>query len=211
MFAYIKGVVTYIGNEEIVIEKDDIGFSILTSNNVTRRLSIGEKVTIHTYLHVKEDDLKLFGFFDTVELEIFKLLISVNGIGPKGALAIMSTLTVSDIFMAVAAEDSKAISKAPGVGAKTAMKAIIELKDKIGPDKLSSKGIAMPEGLGDIVKTASPLANSDSSAMGETIEALESLGYSRSEAMKAISKVDGASEMSTEALLKAALKKMSTI
>lgn len=211
MFAYIKGVVTYIGHEEIVIEKDDIGFSILTSDNVTRRLSIGEKVTIHTYLHVKEDDLKLFGFFDTTELEIFKLLISVNGIGPKGALAIMSTLTVSDIFMAVASEDAKAISKAPGVGAKTAMKAIIELKDKIGPDKLAGKGIAMPEGLGDIVKTAQVGSTSDSSAMGETIEALESLGYSRSEAMKAISKVDGASELSTEALLKAALKKMSTI
>lgn len=198
MFAYIKGTVEQIHEDYIVVEKGDIGFKIMTSSNVTSKLSYGEKTTIHTYMNVREDDISLFGFLSTDELNVFKLLIGVSGIGPKGALAVMSALTVDEIRMAVLSEDHKAIAKANGVGPKTAQRVVIELKDKFKlDDVLESFGGG--DDLPDI---------NTNDIISEAAMALTSLGYSNVESLRAIKKVSNADKLSVEELIKAALKNM---
>ncbi len=196
MFAYIKGTITQIHEDFIVVEKDDIGFKIMTSSNVTSKLTCGDRATIHTYMNVREDDISLFGFLSTDELTVFKLLIGVSGIGPKGALAVMSALTVDEIRMAVLSEDHKAIAKANGVGPKTAQRVVIELKDKFKlEDMIESFGGA--DDLPDI---------NANDIISEAAMALTSLGYSNVESLRAIKKVPNADKMSVEELIKAALK-----
>ena len=198
MFAYIKGTVEQIHEDYIVVEKGDIGFKIMTSSNVTSKLSYGEKTTIHTYMNVREDDISLFGFLSTDELNVFKLLIGVSGIGPKGALAVMSALTVDEIRMAVLSEDHKAIAKANGVGPKTAQRVGRELKDKLKlDDVLESFGGG--DDLPDI---------NTNDIISEAAMALTSLGYSNVESLRAIKKVSNADKLSVEELIKAALKNM---
>lgn len=196
MFEYIKGSIEYIDNEGFVVENNGIGFRLLAGSNVTGRLTLHEQATIYTYLHVREDDMSLFGFLSRDEINIFKLLIAVSGIGPKGALAIMSALTVDELRMAVLSDDYKAIAKANGVGPKTAQRIVIELKDKFKLEDVF-ESLAEDDGLQDAP---------GNDIISETAMALSSLGYSNIEALRAIKKIKDNDRMTVEELLKAALK-----
>ncbi len=196
MYAYIKGKIEHISDDSFIIENNGIGYLIMSSANVIGKLSLHEQATVYTYLHVREDGVALFGFLTQDEITVFKMLISVSGIGPKGALAIMSVLTVDELRIAVLSEDHKAIAKANGVGAKTAQRVVIELKDKFKLDDVLS-GIADENELPD---------TGSNDIITETAMALTSLGYSNVEALRAIKKVKDADKMSVEDLLKSALK-----
>ncbi|MBP3620622.1 MAG: Holliday junction branch migration protein RuvA [Lachnospiraceae bacterium] len=196
MFAYIKGTVEYIASDYIVIDNGGVGFKINTSVNTAAKLSLHETALIHTHLSVREDDMSLFGFYTEDELSVFKLLISISGIGPKGALAILSTLSIDELRIAVLSDDHKAIAKANGVGAKTAQRVVIELKDKFKLEDVLSDSSSKDD-LQDVVSN---------DIITETAMALTSLGYSNVEALRAIKKVPSSDTMSVEELLKAALK-----
>ena len=132
MIAYIKGVLEDIGVGSVVVDNNGVGYEISVPDNLVNELpAIGNEVKIYTYLHVREDVMQLFGFLEKSDVEMFCLLITVSGIGPKGALGILSVLTSEDLKFAILAGDAKTISSAPGIGKKTAEKTILELKDKV--------------------------------------------------------------------------------
>lgn len=200
MYAYIKGILAELEEDRIVVETGGIGYNIFTPGQTFQYLpSIGEEVKIYTYLNVREDAMLLYGFLTKDDLQVFKLLLGVNGIGPKGALAILSVMTTDDLRFAVLADDAKAISKAPGVGAKTAQRLILELKDKL---KLEDAFALKTEHVQQGVQTHAR------GAKNEAIEALVALGYSSSEALKAINGIEIDEDTDVEDILKAALKNM---
>lgn len=196
MFSYIKGNLADITEDMITIESNNIGFLIrVTSTILNKHPMIGQELKVYTYMYVREDEISLYGFATKEELDVFKLLIGVSGVGPKVGQSILSTLSVDDLVVAVLSEDVKAISKANGIAAKGAGRIIIELKDKIAGYGTSSKDDvlqAVASGVDDVV--------------GETTMALVSLGYSNLEAVKAIRMVKDAKNMTSEDLLKASLK-----
>ncbi len=201
MIGYIKGTVEGILEDSVLIENNGIGYHIFTSGMVLASLKgLHEPVMLFTYLHVREDELSLFGFPTREELDTFKLLLGVNGIGPKAALAILTVLSVRDLSLAVMSQDTKAITRANGVGAKGANRVIMELKDKLCFDDLFDSGteeynMALTNNMaGDSVQ--------------DTVLALVSLGYSELEAVKAVKAIPGAESMESGDLLKQALKKM---
>jgi Holliday junction DNA helicase RuvA len=197
MFAYIKGVVEEIAQDSIVLDHDGIGYFIYVPTTVLSQLpGKGVEVKIHTYFQVKEDGFSLFGFLSKEELELFKLLISVNGIGPKAGISILSVLSAEDLRFAIASEDDKAIAQAPGVGKKTAQRVIIDLKDKI--DFVGAVESKMEAGE----------KNAISGARNDAILALSSLGYSQTESYKAVAEIENADEMDVESIIKEALKKL---
>jgi len=199
MISYIKGELVEVTENAIVLDHGGMGFSIMMPASILAKLpQIGSELKVHTYLYVKEDILDLYGFLTKDDLKIFKLLITVNGIGPKGALAILSAMTPDDLRFAVLAGDAKTISKAPGIGNKTAQKLIIELKDKLKIEDVldgSDGGYETSSDMGD-------------TAVAEAVMALTALGYSTADATRAVKLVDNAGNMDSEALLKAALKKL---
>ena len=131
MISYITGSLEYIGNGDIIVETGGIGYRVYISSSVMAKLPrLRERVKVYTYMSVKEDGISLFGFNKMEELELFNKLITVNGVGPKAAISLMGALSYGDIIMAVVSEDAAALSKAPGLGKKTAQKIILELKDK---------------------------------------------------------------------------------
>lgn len=196
MISFIKGQLSEILEDCIVVENQNIGFEIrIPSRSIGQLPALDEEVKIYTYMYVKEDEISLYGFTSRDDVFIFKQLITVSGIGPKGALAILSTLSSDEIRLAVMNEDAKSVSKAPGVGLKTAQKMIIELKGKLGEVKSSGNDIPA------VLKTQDL---SDSRA--EAIAALTALGYSNSEAVAAVKAVDYEEGMDAEAVLKASLK-----
>lgn len=196
MISYIKGILAEVLADRVIVECQNIGYEIRVPVSMRYRLGeIGSAVKLYTYLQVREDGICLYGFKSHDERRIFELLIGVSGVGPKGALAILSELSIDALHMAVVADDAKAISKAPGVGIKTAKKIIIELKDKLKIQDFIGEDI--PESSGE---------NSQGDAVAEVIQALEALGYTQSEAVKAVRSVPTAEKMDVEALLKAALK-----
>lgn len=202
MIGYIKGTIEGIMQDSILLENNGIGYRILTSGMVLERIgSMHQETMLFTYLHVREDEMTLFGFPTTEELDTFKLLLTVNGIGPKAALAILSVLTVKDLSLAVMSGDVKAITKANGIGAKGANRVIMELKDKLSFDDLF--------GTDDGYDDASEIGVvQNSNNVEDTVLALVSLGYSEFDAIKAIKQIPDADRMESEELLKAALKKM---
>ena len=199
MISYIKGELVEVTENAIVLDHGGMGFSIMMPASILAKLpQIGSELKVHTYMYVKEDILDLYGFLTKDDLKIFKLLITVNGIGPKGALAILSAMTPDDLRFAVLAGDAKTISKAPGIGNKTAQKLIIELKDKLKIEDVldgSDGGYETSSDMGD-------------TAAAEAVMALTALGYSAADATRAVKLVDNAGNMDSEALLKAALKKL---
>ena len=201
MYSYIKGELVEIQPESIVVEAGQIGYEIRMPANMVGRLGgIGQSVKVYTYLHVKEDLMELYGFLSRDDLQVFRLLLGGNGIGPKGALAILTALTPDDLRIAVLGEDAKAIAKAPGIGSKTAQRVILELKDR-----LSLVPVA-----GNVSPAAQAISQDSSSAVkAEAVQALVALGYSSSEAWKSVGKIELAPEMTVEELLKLCLKQMS--
>lgn len=201
MYSYIKGTLVEASAEGIVVDNQGIGYGILVPGQVLEYLpSIGEEVKIYTYHYVREDMIALYGFLTREDVNIFKMLIGVSGIGPKGALAILSVMSTDDLRFAILGEDAKAIARAPGIGAKTAQRLIIELKDKISLEdafeqKLANQGKKAEKNLATGVKN-------------EAILALTSLGYSQSEALQVLSGIEIKEDSAVEDVLKEALKQM---
>lgn len=202
MIAYVSGMLEDISEENAVLDVGGIGYNIKISADTASRLpGMGELVKLYTYTCVREDAFLLYGFLTRSELEIFKKLITVNGIGPKGGLAILSVMDADDLRFAIISGDVKAISKAPGIGAKTAQRVILDLKDKLSiDDALISREIAVTAE-GNSFKVDTPQKK-------EAIEALMSLGYGQTESAKAVNAIEGIESMDSGAVLKAALKKM---
>ena len=202
MIAFIQGELCDAGQDTIVVACHGIGYEIQIPVSVAQVLpDPGNVVKIYTYTYVREDALGLFGFLTKDDLKIFKLLITVNGVGPKAALAILSAMTADELRFAILAEDAKAIAKAPGIGPKTAKRMIIELKDKLNLE-------SMIEGHGDAEMSLSDPGDAAANVRDEVIIALTALGYGNTEAVRAVRAVSGADEMDSETLLKQALKKI---
>lgn len=198
MFYSITGRVVHRDTQSVALETGGVAFQCSTTLSTLK--TIGEKgstATLYTYLNVREDALDLFGFATEQELECFKLLISVSGVGPKAALSILSELTPDKLALCLATGDSKSITRAQGVGPKLAQRVVLELKDKL------AKGLELPADSPEI--QAAGLAAADGNA-AEAVSALTMLGYSQSEAAMAVSKLDG--DLPVEALIKQALKKL---
>ncbi|RKJ21886.1 Holliday junction branch migration protein RuvA [bacterium D16-50] len=202
MIAYVKGTVEYIEEDNVVIDVGGIGYNVKVSADTAARMpGVGEQTKLYTYMNVREDAVSLFGFFSRDDLAVFRQCITVSGIGPKGALAILSTLNADSLRFAILSGDAKAISKAPGIGIKTAERLILELRGKIrAEDTLIAKEMADYSGTSN--------AAADTAQKREAVEALVSLGYGQAEALKAVNAIEGIEEMDSGAVLKAALKKM---
>lgn len=200
MIAYLKGIVGDISEDGVVVEVGEIGYNVRISADTAARLpGIGEAVKLYTYTSVREDAVQLFGFLSKNDLEIFKKCITVNGIGPKGGLAILSVLDADSLRYAILSGDVKAITKAPGIGSKTAERLILELKGKVQMDETM---------ISREIQAAETMGQADTPQKREAVEALVSLGYGQTEAMKAVKAIEGIEEMDSGAVLKAALKKM---
>lgn len=201
MINYIKGEVAEIDENRIVVEVNGMGFQIFVPATVVNKVTVGSKVKIYTYMSVKEDDISLYGFLTRDDWKTYKLLLGVNGIGPKAALGVLSALSADELRFAVLSDDAAAISKAPGIGKKTAQKLILELKDKLSLEDAFEQKLSNQAAI-----TGSSAAYSD--AGSEAVQALVALGYSSSEALRAVKAVDASDSMSVEQILKAALKQL---
>ena len=203
MIRFIKGKLAFAGENEIIIENNGVGFGISVPSSVLEGLpGPGGEVMLYTYMNVREDAMQLFGFLTQEDLNMYKLLISVNGIGPKAGLGIMGGMSTYDIRYAIMAGDAKSIAKAPGIGPKTASKVILELKDKMDWEALlpeSKEAASAPHGSDN---------GQTSAIVQDAIEALVVLGYPKMEAAKAVRAVDLTEEMTVEDLLKRSLKNM---
>lgn len=188
--------------DNIVVDNHGIGYNIRVPATLLQTLPhAGEEVMIYTYTYVREDAIGLFGFSSPDELEVFRLLITVSGIGPKGGLAILSTMNTDELRYAVLMDDAKAIAKSPGIGVKTAGKLILELKDKLDVKNAVLAGLSAGEEGGSL-----QAGSSYTSAMDDTVQALAALGYSLTEARNAVMSVPDAAEKTVEELLKLSLK-----
>ncbi|MDD2957931.1 MAG: Holliday junction branch migration protein RuvA [Lachnospiraceae bacterium] len=200
MIAFLRGEVISVSENRVVLEVNHVGYQILISSRDAADMpSVGETVKLHTYFSVREDAMQLFGFLSEDDLETYKLLLNVNGIGPKAGLGILSALSSDELRFAVLAEDAKTISKAPGIGNKTAQKLILELKDKMSLEDAFEKRL----------QKASPETSREEDARSEAVQALVALGYSNSDALRAVKGLDITEDMDAEAILKQALKKIS--
>lgn len=199
MFSYLKGYLTQKGQNFAVIEVSGIGFKVYTSATTLQSISASEEnspVTFYTYLYIKEGIMDLYGFSSQEELNMFELLISVSGVGAKGAIAILSSLTPSKLAVSLVTNDVASIKKASGIGPKTAQRIILELKDKIKNEEL----IASPQ-----EKSAEEAEFIANDARSEAVSALMVLGYSKFEAERAVAKA--APDLTdTEEIIKSALK-----
>lgn len=201
MFAYIKGIVEAITEDNVVLDVHDVGYNVKISADTAGRLPApGNPVRLYTYTLVKEDAFMLYGFLTRDELELFKQCITVSGIGPKAAQAILSVMDTDSLRFAIMSGDVKAISKAPGIGKRTAERLILELKGKITMEDTAIGRDMASHGSGSL--------SVDSDQKREAIEALVSLGYGQAESMKAVNSIEGIEAMDSGAVLKAALKKM---
>ncbi|MCI1721317.1 MAG: Holliday junction branch migration protein RuvA [Lachnospiraceae bacterium] len=200
MISYIIGTISEIRDESLVLENNGIGYFISVPSSMLDGLTCGDEVRIHTYMAVREDAIALYGFRTKDDLGVFRLLLGVSGIGPKGALAVLSALSADDLRFAVLADDAATISKVPGIGKKTAQKLILELKDKMDLQDAFEKKAANTAAAGEL-PAGSP--------QSEAVLALASLGYPSAEALKAVRKVSaGDAADNVEELLKKALKEL---
>ena len=202
MIAFVKGILDMVEEDRIVIENQGMGMEILVPGSILPELpQVGNEVKIYTYMHVREDVMQLFGFRTRDEKEMFKLLITVNGVGPKGALGILSVMDVDTLRFVILSDDAKSISKAPGIGNKTASKVILELRDKCRLEDM----LDTPPETADAL-TGSASAAPDKEVRNDAIQALVALGYSGTEASRAVRAVSVTPDMTVEELLKQSLK-----
>lgn len=199
MYAYINGIVAEKNHNELVIEAGGVGYSLYCSmNTVQNALPVGEKMRVYTYLNVTQDGISLFGFGTKEEKAMFLRLTGVSGIGPKTAIGILGSMSMRDLTLAIVMGDTAALSRAPGIGKKTAQRIALELKEQIGPDEM--EGISASTG-------ASIPALSQNEPVTEAMIALQSLGYTAGEAMQALSAVKDKSDQPDE-LVRLALRGM---
>ena len=199
MYSYIKGTIEEVYEDLIVVENGGIGYNIHVPLRVLDELpGRGGQVKIYTYLHVREDAFTLFGFLSRDEIGMFRLLLNVSGIGPRGALSVLSVLSANEIRFAVASDDVKTISSAPGVGKKTAQRLIMELKDKV----------SIEDAVGTLQENPELVSHGGNAVKKEAAEALTALGYSGAEAAKVLAGIEITEESDVEAVLKQALKNM---
>jgi Holliday junction DNA helicase RuvA len=185
----------------VVLDVNNLGFQIFISSRDAQAMpGRGEEVRIYTYFSVREDAMQLFGFLSEDDLEMYRLLLGVNGVGPKAALGVLSVLTADDLRFAVLSDDAKTIAKAPGIGNKTAQKMILELKDKLSLEDAFEKKLAASAISGEKMVITD--------ARDEAVQALTALGYSNSDALKAVRRAEITEEMDVETILKLALKQM---
>lgn len=202
MIAFVKGTLEETEENAVVIDCGGIGYRIQVPAAVLNGLpSAGAVVKLYTHFQVKEDGMSLYGFRTKGELRFFRMLIGVNGIGPKGALAILSAMEADELRFAILTDNVKVIAKAPGIGVKTAQRIVMELKDKMSSEDLTAGTVKAPE-IGRNTKPASGAAE-------EAVEALSALGYSSSEAYRAVKQVQITETTTVEDVLKQALKHMS--
>ena len=200
MIAFIHGTAVDMTENSVVVETGGIGYDIYMTGTDLSNIRIGEEVKIHTFFSVREDAMKLYGFRAKDDLQMFKLLLGVNGVGPKAALGVLAGITADELRFAILSDDVKTLSKAPGIGKKTAQKLILELKDKMKLEdafelKLAHEQEKAAAGMGEI-----------SDGRQEAVEALVALGYSSTDALRAVRKVTDVAPDDVEGLLKAALK-----
>lgn len=194
MIYSLNGILTYTDPTTAVVECAGVGYGCRVTYNTLRQLpDVGKQVMLFTYMNVREDAVDLFGFYSKEELECFKLLISVNGVGPKAGISILSELTPNAVCSAISTGDSKTLTRAQGIGPKVAQRIVLELKDKVGFEVLNDGADAS-----DIV------GESKSGSKAEAISALVTLGYSQTEAKQAVAKCDNTKD--TEEIIKDALK-----
>ncbi len=201
MIGFLKGTLEAVYADRILIDVNGIGFNVnMPLSQIEGLDGMGSYVKIYTYMSVREDAMQLFGFTTSDSLDLFRLLIQVNGIGPKGALALLSAMSTDDLRFAIMSGDTKTISKAPGIGSKTAQRLIIDLKDKVSVrDMLDSYSVN---------KISAP-SEEMSSARAEAIEALTALGYSSTDAMRAVRESSADKDADTETIIKLAFKQLS--
>ncbi|MEY8352371.1 Holliday junction branch migration protein RuvA [Lachnospiraceae bacterium 54-53] len=203
MISFVKGPLAEIYEDTVVIESGNMGMEVRVPLSVLEKLpSIGTETKLYTYFQVREDAMCLYGFLNRQDLQMFKQLISVSGIGPKGALGVLSALEPDDLRRAILSGDSRSISKAPGIGAKTAQRIILDLKDKIDMADVLAPRFRAEDNSRD------PLS---SGVTGEAIDALTALGYSAAEAGRAVRQVEVTESMTAEEVLKASLKHLAFI
>ena len=203
MLAYIKGTLEIKTKGYIVIDANGIGYKIFMPESAISKLcDIGEKVQIHTFMRVREDDISLYGFLTNEELRMFELLLSVSGIGAKGALTILSNITPSQFALAVISNNVDILKKLPGIGAKTAQRVILELKDKLKKEQ----EIEIVQGEEDEATFKHVIEEDEK--VSEAISALQVLGYTKKEIMLALEKVDMA-DLSVEDIIRKGLKSLS--
>ena len=198
MYAYIYGQIIEKEPENLIIEAGNIGYNIhIAPGMVSRFPEAGQMVKVYTYTGVREDAFWLYGFTSKEELSLFKLLITVSGIGPKGAMGILSVMDVDTLRLAIISQDAKMIAKAPGVGAKSASRIVLELKDKVKPEDVIGQAAREEEDS----STASVIRQ-------EASEALVALGYTVSDAYKVLQQIEITENTAVEDVIKAALRKM---
>lgn len=197
MIYSLNGEVTHLEQNLIVVECGGVGYACRSTSTAVSRAAMGEKIKLYTYLNIREDAAELFGFSDESELNCFKMLLSVSGVGPKVAIAILSDLKPQEFALAVVNDDSKTITRAQGVGSKLAQRIILELKDKLKKDGSFASA--------DIPKIN--LNASASNAVSEALTALMVLGFSNSQAQKALAGLP--EELPVQELVKEGLKRLS--
>ena len=199
MFYYIRGTVAINEPNLVVIDAGGVGYAVSTSLTSCASVRVGETVTFYTHLHVREDIFEIYGFSTREELGCFKQLINISGVGPKAALAILGACTPARLALAVVTGDEKALTAAPGVGKKLAQRIILELKDKMSQEQLSSAG-------SDFTASAAPVPGA-SAEVNDALAALTALGYSAAQAQTALKGQD-LTGMSADEIIRLALKKL---
>ncbi len=198
MFSYIKGTLEEVSPEAVTVDTAGIGWRLLVPASVLDSLPpLGSEVKLYTSFQVREDDMTLYGFLSRQDRTMFEMLLMVSGVGPKAAMGILSALTPDELRMAIVAGDARTISKAQGIGAKTAQRVILDLKDRISPEDILT---------GSLPSQGTQKGASQPASVTDSIEALMALGFSMAEASGAVRRVEGAAEKSSDAIIKEALK-----
>lgn len=197
MIYSVKGTLIHIESGFVVVECNGIGFRVNTTLTTQKNVKLNSTVTLYTHMSVREDAMELYGFYSKSELSTFKLLISISGVGPKVALAILSELSSEQIALSVSASDYKTLTRASGVGPKLAQRIVLELKDKI-------KGISVDDSMGGVVTKGSVIA--DTGNIPKAVQALAVLGYSAADVTPVLSKLDPS--LTVEQLIAATLRQM---
>lgn len=214
MISFVSGILEELTESSAVIDVGGVGFDVLVPAETLGRLSssgLKSQVKLYTYMYVREDSMLLYGFLSRNELQLFRELITVSGIGPKGALSLLSSLSADDLRFAILSGDTKTIAKAPGIGKRTAERLVIDLRGKLQISSASDLGGAFAVAGGAGAAGAGPEAGGmQEGAAADAAEALAALGYPRLDAVKAVKQAQGAlaaegAEADTESLLKSAL------